>query len=173
MVNTNKFILDACCGPKFMWYNKNHPNVIYMDIRKEPKGFIPSIPNLEINPNIVGDFTNLPNEIKNIKFKLIVWDIPHIKARNITKGALKKKFGVLNPETWPYDINKGFKELWEVLDDYGILILKFNDYHIKFKSLLKVIPKEPLFYNSMSKDNDTKNTSTRWFCFMKIPEGVK
>jgi hypothetical protein len=21
-----KFILDACCGPKLFWFNKNHPN---------------------------------------------------------------------------------------------------------------------------------------------------
>lgn len=32
---SNKFILDACCGPKAMWYNKNHPNAIYIDNRYE------------------------------------------------------------------------------------------------------------------------------------------
>ena len=34
----NKFILDACCGCRMMWNNKQHPNVLYMDIRKEEKG---------------------------------------------------------------------------------------------------------------------------------------
>lgn len=30
-MENNKFILDACCGPKHMWFNKNHPNVISGD----------------------------------------------------------------------------------------------------------------------------------------------
>lgn len=24
----NKFILDACCGGKMFWFNKNHPNTM-------------------------------------------------------------------------------------------------------------------------------------------------
>lgn len=36
----NKFILDACCGPKCFWYNKNHPNTIYIDKRVEKKDLL-------------------------------------------------------------------------------------------------------------------------------------
>ncbi len=35
----NKYILDACCGGKCFWFNKKHPNTLYIDIRKEEKGF--------------------------------------------------------------------------------------------------------------------------------------
>ena len=63
-------------------------------------------------------------------------------------------------------MNKGFKELWSVLDDYGVLLLKFSDYHIKFKNLLEHIPEEPLFYN---KTSSSGKSNTKWFCFMKIP----
>lgn len=31
----DKIILDACCGPRMMWFNKHHPSAIYMDIRRE------------------------------------------------------------------------------------------------------------------------------------------
>jgi len=39
-MNNKKFILDACCSVKAMWYNKKHPNTVYIDIRKEPSGFL-------------------------------------------------------------------------------------------------------------------------------------
>lgn len=164
-MNDEKFILDACCGARMFWNNKKHPNTIYIDKRKEPKGFIKSKPNLEINPDIICDFTDLPTEIKEKRFKLIVWDIPHFKSLNLT-GVLLKQYGGLNPKTWQNDIKKGFKELWAVLDDYGILLFKFADYHIKFKEVLSLFSQEPLFYNRTSSKG---NSETKWFCFMKIP----
>ena len=35
-----KYILDVCCGSRAWWKQKKNPNTIYMDIRKEEKGFI-------------------------------------------------------------------------------------------------------------------------------------
>jgi|GEM_PF-4955529 len=35
-----KFILDACCGSRMFWFNKKHPNTLYMDIREYDKGDI-------------------------------------------------------------------------------------------------------------------------------------
>jgi len=169
----DKFILDACCGCRMMWENKNHPNVIFMDIRKEEKGFIKEQPNYEVNPDIIGDFTNLPKEIKDKRFKLIVWDVPHFRSRKLT-GVFLKKFGGLHPETWQSDLKKGFDELWRVLDNYGILIFKFSDYHIKFEKALSLFPVKPLFYNSMnSMRNEGNKSETRWFCFMKIPKNME
>ncbi len=162
----NKFILDACCGCRMMWNNKNHPNALYIDIRKEEKGFIKERPLLEVNPDIIADFTKLPEEIRRHKFKLIVWDVPHFRSRKLT-GIMLKKFGGLNPETWQSDLKKGFKELWSVLDEYGVLLFKFSDYHIKFNEVLKIIPEQPLFFNKMSSGG---KTDTKWFCFMKIPK---
>lgn len=149
-----------------MWYDKHHPNTLYIDIRKEEKGFIPAIPNFEINPDEIADFRLLPVHIKSKRFKLIVWDIPHRKDK-VPHGILLKKFGILNPQTWKADITTGFKELWSVLDDYGVLLLKFSNYHVKFDELLLQIPEHPLFYNKTSHKGTTE---TRWFCFMKIPE---
>jgi len=169
----NKFILDACCGGRMMWFNKNHPNTLYIDIREEDKGHIKEQVGHEIKPDMIADFTNLPQEIKEKKFKLIVWDVPHFKSRKLT-GVFLKKFGGLHPETWQSDIKKGFSELWSVLDDYGVLIFKFSDYHIKFKDILKHISEEPLFFNTMnSMRNEGSKSETRWYCFMKIPKDVK
>ena len=87
--------------------------------------------------------------------------------RDRLTGVMLKKFGRLNPETWQSDINKGFKELWSVLEDYGIILFKFSDYHIKFKDVLRYIPEKPLVIN---KTNSKGVSETKWFCFMKIPE---
>ena len=163
---TNKFILDACCSGREMWFNKKHPNTIYIDIREEEKGFIKERPNFCIKPDIVMDFRKLKFPDKS--FKLVVWDPPHMKARKLT-GVMVKKYGGLIPETWQSDLKRGFKEIWRVLEDYGVLIFKWNNYHIKFKKVLSLFPIEPLFGNIST---NTPKSQTKWFCFMKIPESV-
>lgn len=163
----DKFILDVCCGTKMMWFNKNHPNTIYVDIRKEEKGFIKEQPNSEIKPDIQASFTNLP--FKDKSFKLIVCDPPHIIGRRIT-GIITRKYGCLNPETWQDDLSKGFKEMWRVLDNYGVLILKWNNINIPYKKVLSYILEEPLFMNVLAGEKAKGKKNTYWFCFMKIPE---
>ncbi len=64
----NKFILDACCGCRQFWFNKNHTNTLYIDNRTEEKGFQDARPNKEIKPDEIADFRNLPFSDK--KFKL-------------------------------------------------------------------------------------------------------
>lgn len=162
----DKFILDACCGPRMMWFNKNHPNTLYIDIRNEDKGFIKGAEGIEVKPDIIADFSKLPEEIKRMRFKLIVWDVPHFKSRKLT-GIMLKKFGGLHPETWQSDLKKGFSELWSVLDDYGVLLFKFSDYHIKFKNVLNLFPEKPLFFNQGTSKGPSE---TKWFTFMKIPK---
>jgi hypothetical protein len=163
---TEKFILDACCGPKNMWYNKNHPNTLYIDIRREPKGYNSHNKGDSVQPDIIADFRCLPKSIKEKKFKLIVWDLPHMVTLGKT-SMFRKKYGCLNAQTWPADIKSGFNELWSVLENYGTLLMKFNDSEISFKSLFRCIPKKPLFYNITSAHG---KKTTKWFCFMKIPE---
>jgi len=156
-----KLILDACCGPKFIWINKNHPNVIYNDIRREKKGFISIRNNIEINPDTQYDFCDLP--FKNKAFKLIVFDPPQVIC-NSKKSTLINCYGNLD-KNYNNLFKLAIKELWRVLDNNGILFLKFNNVHIEFKDILKHFPQEPLFQTST---NRSKNVETRWFCFMKI-----
>lgn len=148
-----------------MWFNKNHPNTLYIDIRKEKKGFEKSRPNCEINPDVIADFRNL-RQFKDKSFKLIVWDPPHMISKNYG-SRMTNKYGFLYAETWPYDFKLGFKELWRVLDHYGVLLFKFNDTNINFRKVLKLFPINPLFSNTIS---NKKGSKTKWFCFMKIPE---
>lgn len=160
----NKFILDAGCGGKHFWLNKKHQNTIYIDIREEDKGYIKARKNWECKPDLIADFRDLPFEDK--KFKLIVWDPPHLKGKKQT-GYMTKKYGVLSPETWQDDLKRGFKELWRVLDDYGVLTLKFNNFDVNFKALLRLFPIQPLYGTTTVQRS---RSETRWFVFIKIPK---
>ena len=163
-----KLILDPTCGARSIWFQKNHERTVYVDIRTEKSGFIPDRLNFEIKPDIKSDFQKLPFEDKT--FKLIVWDPPHL--RNLDKNSwISKKYGSLGPQ-WKEEIEKGFKELWRVLDDYGTMILKWSKSHDNRKNrdvstaeLLKILPAQPLFgHPSGSKMN------TIWMTFLKIPQ---
>jgi len=159
---TTKFILDACCGPRLFWFNKHHPNTIYIDKRIEEKGFIDNRPNREVKPDMVMDFTDLKFPDKT--FRLVVWDPPHIPALNMG-SRLTKTYGILNKETWPFELKKGFKECWRVLDDYGILIFKWCEESIPLKKVLNLFSEKPLFGHGTG-----SKAKTRWLCFMKIPK---
>ena len=156
-----KFILDACCGPKCFWWNKNHPNTLYIDLRDRDKGFIDSRPNREVKPDKIMDFRKM--DFPDKSFKLVVFDPPHLIGKE-DGCRMIKHYGCLNAETWQDDIKRGFNECWRVLEDYGVLIFKWNDSSKKRAEVLKVIGKEPLFGHP----NGSK-IPTHWFCFMKIP----
>jgi len=162
-VSKDKLILDACCGGKMMWNNKNHPNAVYIDIRKESKGHIYQVQNHEVSPDYIMDFRTL--EFPDASFKLVVFEPPHLTTLGET-SLFRKKFGCLNAMTWQKDLKCGFNECWRVLEDYGTLIFKWSDNEIPFKDVLKLGPCEPLFQNIT---NSSNTSNTMWFCFMKIP----
>lgn len=160
----DKFILDACCGGRMFWFNKNHPNTIFIDNRTREKGHCEWRPNHCVNPDIVMD--NRKMDFPDKSFKLVVFDPPHLIGKE--GCAMTKEYGFLIPETWQSDIKRGFDECWRVLEDYGVLIFKWNDASKKRAELLRIIGKEPLFGHP----NGSK-IPTHWFCFMKIPEKTK
>ncbi len=158
----NKFILDACCGGKCFWFNKNHPNTLYIDIRKREKGHSKDRKNHSVKPDIMMDFRAL--KFKDKTFNLVVWDPPHMF--DLTESSIMcRKYGTLKTETYAYDLNKGFKECWRVLKDNGVLIFKWNETSKSLNDILKLFPEKPLFGHP----TNSKNT-THWMCFMKIPE---
>lgn len=71
----DKKILDATCGSKMMWFEKNHPLAIYADERNESHVLCDGRV-LEINPDIKIDFRRMPFG-KNT-FNLVVFDPPHL-----------------------------------------------------------------------------------------------
>lgn len=148
-------ILDACCGSRMFWFDKENKNTIYQDSRKL-KDTLCDGRKLEINPGYIGDFRNM--DFKDESFYLVIFDPPHLKQVGDTSW-LAKKYGKLNCETWKEDIKKGFNECWRVLKPNGTLIFKWNEEQIKLNELLKVIDRTPLIGN--------KRAKTHWLVFFK------
>lgn len=151
-------ILDACCGSRMFWYERNEPHTTYMDIRKEIIHYkdrqLERI--AEINPDVIGDFRNMP--FPDATFDLVIFDPPHlIKAGK--KSWLAKKYGTLDLMSWKSDIQQGFSECLRVLNPNGVLLFKWNEDQIPFKEVLKVIPKQPILGDKKSK--------TKWSVFIK------
>ena len=84
-----ELILDACCGSKMFWFNKEHPNTIFMDERSLETTLCDGRM-LKIAPDIIADFKNI--QFPDNKFKLVVFGPPHlIKAGE--DSWLKLKYG--------------------------------------------------------------------------------
>jgi len=158
---TKKYpILDVACGSRMFWFDKKNPNAIFLDVRDEDH-ILCDGRKLEIKPDIIMDFRALGFNDKT--FKLVVFDPPHLKKAG-SKGWMAKKYGVLGKD-WKVDIKKGFDECWRVLEDYGVLVFKWNQNDIKISEIRKIIKRQPLFGHTT-----TKGGKTIWMCFMKIPE---
>ena len=159
----NKFILDACCGKRMMWFDKNNKNVLFVDERNE------------INPNKIEDFRKLT--FADNSFKMVVFDPPHLIGGRFKGSNMQNDYGDLNKETWKDDLKKGFDECMRVLEDGGFLIFKWSDCNrwsnisnnCNVKVLLKLFNKQPLFGHK-TRANKNMISSTYWFCFMKTQE---
>ena len=147
-------ILDACCGSRMFWFNKENPDVTFMDCRqyfeKLPTGHV-----INVNPDIVADFRDMPFE--DDEFDMVVFDPPHLIHAG-ESSWLAKKYGRLD-ELWPEDIRQGFAECMRVLRPSGSLIFKWNEDQIPLSDVLEAIGEQPLFGNKRSK--------THWLVFMK------
>lgn len=149
-VPEGKLILDACCGKRKFWFDKENPYVIFSD--KESV----------LAKDNVQDFRNM--KYKDKSFKLVVFDPPHLFKKNGVYSWLNEDYGTLDQEDWPMDIKKGFEECFRVLEDYGILIFKWNEGNISVSTILSLCPMRPLFGHTSDKKN-----KTHWLCFMKFP----
>lgn len=155
-----KKILDACCGSRMFWFDKTNPNVLFMDKRKEilTAKDRDKIRVIEVNPDIVGDFTNMP--FKDESFYMVVFDPPYLNKLGETSW-LCKKYGKL-PNEWQPVIRKGFEECMRVLKPNGTLVFKWNETDISVKDVLKEIPYKPLFGHTTG-----RQSKTIWMAFMK------
>lgn len=150
----SKRVLDACCGSRMFWFDKQNPDVIFADNR-ELETTLCDGRKLLVKPDIKMDFRNMPYEDNS--FKVVVFDPPHLIHAGV-KSWLRQKYGVL-PEDWPAYLKKGFDECMRVLEPDGLLIFKWNEQQIPFSKVLKVFGQNPLLGDQRG--------MTRWVVFMK------
>ena len=154
---SDKRILDACCGSRMFWFDKENEDVTFMDKRQFTDTLCDGR-TLEVNPDIVADFRDMP--FADESFYLVVFDPPHLINAG-DESWLAKKYGKLD-DLWQFDIKQGFNECMRVLKPNGTLIFKWNEDQITLSEILDVIDYKPLFGN--------KRAKTHWLAFMKEVE---
>ena len=157
-------ILDACCGSRMFWFDKQNENVLFIDKRRETVEAKDSsnkkgIRVIEINPDIIADFTQIP--FADESFYMVVFDPPHLKTLGETSW-MAKKYGKL-PGNWKEVISKGFDECMRVLKENGTLVFKWNESEIMANEVLSIIPYKPLFGHTTG-----RQSKTIWMAFMKL-----
>ncbi len=159
-----KRILDACCGSRMFWFDKENPDVEFVDIREFDdeqiwkSGDGKAARYCSVHPTTVADFTNLP--FQDNTFYHVVFDPPHLIKIGDT-AWMAKKYGKLS-EGWEGIIHKGFSECMRVLKPNGTLIFKWSEVDIPVRKILSVIGQQPLYGHKSG-----KNAHTHWMCFIK------
>lgn len=157
-------VLDPCCGSRMMWLDKQHPDVVFGDLRSETltvtdrsHGNASGTRTLRIEPDTLIDFRALP--YPDGSFKLVAFDPPHL-VRAGPRSWLAAKYGKLGQD-WRDDLRAGFAECFRVLDTDGVLVFKWNETQVRVGEVLALTPVQPLFGHISGRKG-----LTHWLVFM-------
>ncbi len=149
-------VLDACCGSRMFWFNRQDPRCVFVDTRAEEFSLSDSsnsrgYRSLIIDPDIQADFTCLP--FPDNSFALVVFDSPHL-LRVGRSGWLAKKYGKLGAD-WKDELRLGFSECFRVLKESGTLVFKWNERDIPISQILALTNERTLFGSRCGKSSKT------------------
>lgn len=161
-------VLDACCGSRMMWFERDDPRALFMDVREGEWSKDYGTPSsagrkpIVVRPDTRGDFTSMP--FLDESFWLVVFDPPHHTAAWFGKGCsiMQNSYGVLLPG-WEEMLRRGFVECFRVLKPNGTLIFKWGDREIPVSRVLGLTEQRPLFGSRSSKN-------AHWIAFLKQNE---
>lgn len=152
-------MLDACCGSRMFWFDRQNTNALFQDIRDE-EHILCDGRELKIRPDVVADFTDMPYPDES--FYLIVFDPPHMTSLG-ANSWMAKKYRRLTGD-WQDMIRAGFSECWRVLRPGGTLVFKWNETDVKLKEVLSLAPVAPMFGHTTG-----RQAKTIWATFFKTP----
>ena len=154
-----KLILDPASSMRSFYFDKKDKRVLFGDIRVKETHLLTNGQTIHIEPDEVMDFRAIPYPDET--FKIVVFDPPHMLNLS-EKSWMRKKYGVLDKETWQDDLTKGFAECFRVLKDEGTLIFKWNEVSIPLKDILTLTPYKPVLGHPSG-----KRMGTHWVLFIK------
>lgn len=156
-----KTILDACCGGKMFYFDKNDSRVLFQDIR-EVETTLCDGRKFEVIPDVIADFTDMPYPDES--FYAVVFDPPHLKytgSKKEKEGWQMTKYGFLGAD-WKETLSRGFAECFRVLKPNGLLVFKWNETDIPLSEILKLTNEKPVLGHKSG-----KRSNTHWVLFMK------
>ncbi len=147
-------ILDLSAGKRAVWFDKNHRDAVYCDLRPE------------VNPTVVCDTRRLPPEVGD-GFDLIVFDPPHVNFG--ANAQMSKTYGHHTTKDIREIVELSAKEAHRVSRLDALMAFKWNDHDQSFEKILKLMAAwwEPLFGHKVSVR--TKHSSqTQWVLLRRI-----
>jgi SAM-dependent methyltransferase len=142
-----KTVLDACCGARMCWFDKEDARAIFVDNRVETHvvtdrshGRSDGRRTIVVRPDVRASFEALP--FSDESFALVVFDPPHLTHAG--RGWKVKKYGTLGKD-WRGAIARGFAECFRVLRSEGVLVFKWSEHDVPLADVLALTPERPLF----------------------------
>ena len=154
-----KLILDPASSMRAFYFDKQDSRVVFGDIREDETHLLTNGQTITIKPDQVMDFRAIP--YPNESFQCVVFDPPHMLGLS-EKSWMRKKYGVLQDDTWQDDIRQGFAECFRVLKTNGTLIFKWNEVSILLKEILALTDQKPVLGHPSG-----KRMGTHWVLFIK------
>lgn len=126
-------ILDLSAGKRAVWFDKNHRDATYVDIRPE------------VAPTIVADARALPPEVGD-GYDLIVFDPPHVNA-GANSRLSRLSYGHHTTAQIRDIVAGSAREAHRVSRPDALMAFKWNDHDQSFERVLGLMAPwwEPLF----------------------------
>lgn len=149
-------ILDLSAGRRAVWFDKEHRDATYIDIRPEVK------------PTLVADARALPPEIGH-DFGLIVFDPPHVNFG--AKSNMSRDYGHHTTAEIRDIISGSAREAHRVSRDDALMAFKWNDHDQSLGRVLDLMAPwwEPLFGHGVS-GAQRRGSMTSWVMLRRRPE---
>lgn len=154
-----RIILDPASSMRSFYFDKKDDRVVFGDIREKETHLLTNNQTIHIEPDEVMDFRAIPYPDET--YQCVIFDPPHLLNLS-EKSWMRKKYGVLDKETWQDDLTKGFAECFRVLKTNGTLIFKWNETSIPLKDILKLTNQKPVLGHPSG-----KRMGTHWVLFIK------
>ena len=154
-----RIILDPASSMRSFYFDKKDDRVVFGDIREKETHLLTNNQTIHIEPDEVMNFRAIPYPDET--YQCVIFDPPHLLNLS-EKSWMRKKYGVLDKETWQDDLTKGFAECFRVLKTNGTLIFKWNETSIALKDILKLTDQKPVLGHPSG-----KRMGTHWVLFIK------
>jgi hypothetical protein len=150
-------ILDMSAGYRAIWFNRLHPDTVFVDIRPQ------------VSPTVIANTEILP--FPNNVFDLVVFDPPHVV--NGRGSKMGETYGSFLADEIKQTIQKSSAEAYRCSTGNALMAFKWNDHDVRLGRLIDLMEGwEPLFGHQVATRHKHRS-STYWVLLHKRLPGYQ